>query len=195
MVVIQPQPQKRPAASVASAAGGAALPIHVCDFSVAVDTREQQPFTFSNIIIAGKQWIIKREVKTLQTADYSIVGFEDRIVVERKSPEDFMGSIAAGNARFRREHERMQAIIESAPGNFAAIVIEGNMAAMCDEVDNPNSGRRMTSETIIGITASWPRRFGVHLFFAGDRRRAELLTFRILLKWYQENVETRKEKR
>jgi len=41
------------------------------------------------------------------TGDYSIVGQEHRIAIERKSVEDFLGSITAGNARFRREHERM----------------------------------------------------------------------------------------
>jgi ERCC4-type nuclease len=159
--------------------------LYVCPFTVAADTREQAPWGFQNITTGGKLWLVKRQVCTLQTGDYSIVGYESQVVIERKSAEDFLGSITAGNARFRREHERAAEIVKA--GGFACVVIEGCMAAICDELDSPNSERRMTSETVIGIVASWPRRYGVHWLFAGDRRRAELLAFRILVKWHQEH--------
>ena len=161
--------------------------LYVCPFTVAVDTREQAPWGFQGVATGGKLWLVKRQAMTLQTGDYSIVGHESRVVIERKSAEDLLGSITSGNARFCREHERMQAIVKA--GGFAAVIVEGCMAAICDELDSPNSERRMTSETIIGIVASWPRRYGVHWMFAGDRRRAELLAFRVLWKWWQEHGE------
>jgi hypothetical protein len=164
------------------------LDLFVCPFVVAVDTREQAPWPFGNLVIGGKQWIVKREVKTLSTGDYSIVGCEDRICIERKSPEDFTSTISTGNARFRAEHERMQAIIKDGAGvgHFCCTIVEGCMAAICDELDSPTSGRRITSDVVIGWTASWPRRYQVPIFFAGDRRRAELLAFRILWKWWDD---------
>jgi ERCC4-type nuclease len=151
-----------------------------------VDTREQAPWPFQGITIGGRQWVVRRQVETLKTADYSIVGFEDRIVIERKSPEDLLGTITAGNARFRAEHERMQAIVEV--GGFACVIVEGCLTAICNSLDDPCSGRRVSSETVLGITAAWPQRFGVHWFYAGDRRRAELLAFKVLYKWWSENA-------
>jgi ERCC4-type nuclease len=162
------------------------LPIHVCPFTLAIDTREQAPWPFQGITINGREWIVKREIKTLHTGDYSIVNCEERIVIERKSPEDFVGTISSGNARFRSEHERMQEIVQAAPGNYCCVIVEGSMSAICDELDDPTNGRRVGSDVVIGWCASWPRRYGVPVLFAGDRRRAELLAFRLLVKWWDE---------
>ncbi len=179
MVIVQAPPSVRQ-----SPAALALSDLCVCPFTVAIDTREQAPWGFQGITLGGKLWVIPREVRTLQTGDYSIVGHEDQIAIERKSQDDFLGSITSGNARFRREHERMAAIVEA--GGFAAVVVEGCMAAICEELDSPTSERRITSDVVLGITAAWPRRFGVHWLFAGDRRRAELLAWRILWKWWEE---------
>ena len=70
-------------------------------------------------------------------------------------------------------------------GGFACVIIEGCLAAICDDLDSPTSERRLSSGVVLGITATWPRRYGVPWFFAGDRRMAELLGWRILYKWYQ----------
>ena len=162
--------------------------LHVCPFTLAVDTREQAPWTFTDIAIGGKRWLVKRQVQTLATGDYSIVGCEDRIVIERKSPADFTATISAGNARFRAEFERMQEILHYGEGlgHFCCVIVEGCMATICDDLDDTTSGRRITSDVVIGWCASWPRRYGVPVFFAGDRRHAELLAFRLLWKWWDE---------
>lgn len=184
ITIHQPLPA-RPAASPAITPPD----LYVCPFTAAVDTREQAPWTFQGITVGGRQWIVKRQTQTLQTGDYSIVGCEDRICIERKSPEDLLGTITAGNARFRAEHERMQAMVKAdgeGLGHFACVIVEGCLAAICDELDSPTSGRRVTAETVLGITAAWPQRYGVHWFFAGDRRRAELLAFKVLWKFWDE---------
>lgn len=160
-------------------------PLYVCPFQVAVDTREQAPWHFSNQIMGGRLWIIKREVRTLATGDYSIVGHEQEIVVERKSVDDALSSITAGNERFRREHERMAEIVEA--GGFAAVVVEGDLATICEDLDSGRAGRQISSDVVIGVAASWSQRYGTHWVFAGSRALAERLAFRFLLKWWQEN--------
>jgi ERCC4-type nuclease len=160
------------------------LDLFVCPFTVLQDTREQAPWAFQGLLVERRLWIVRRRVATLQTGDYSIAGCEDRLVVERKSASDLVGSVTAGNARFRREHERMQAVV--AAGGFACVIVEGSLAAICDELDQ-EAGRRVTSESILGAVASWPQRYGVHWLFAGDRRRAELLAFKVMLKWWKEH--------
>ena len=49
---------------------------------VAIDTREQKPYRFP-----------RSEVKTLASGDYSVVGLEDRIAIERKTKEDAYSSL------------------------------------------------------------------------------------------------------
>ena len=161
-----------------------AADLFVCPFIVVADTREQAPWTFCSIVIERRLWIVRRRVATLQTGDYSIASCEDRLVVERKSAADLVSSVTAGNARFRREHERMQAVV--AAGGFACVIVEGSLAAICDGLDQ-EAGRRVTSESILGAVASWPQRYGVHWLFAGDRRRAELLAFKVMLKWWKKH--------
>ena len=41
---------------------------------IAIDTREQRPYRF-----------VWSEIKTLTTGDYSVIGLEDRVAIERKS--------------------------------------------------------------------------------------------------------------
>lgn len=161
-----------------------AADLFVCPFTVRVDTREQAPWTFQGIVVERRLWIVRRRVATLPTGDYSIAGCEDRLVIERKSAADLVSSVTVGNARFRREHNRMQAVV--AAGGFACVIVEGSLATICDELDS-DSGRRVTSESILGAVASWPQRYGVHWLFAGDRRRAELLAFKVMLKWWKEH--------
>ena len=163
--------------------------LFVCPFVVTVDTREQAPWHFSQIVIERRLWVVPRVVATLATGDYSIVGCENRICLERKSAADLVGSVTAGNARFRREHERMETIA-STPGGFACVVVEGSLSEICCQLDT-DLGRKVTAESVLGCTAQWPMRYGVHWFFAGDRRRAELLGFRILLKWWKAQGEER----
>ena len=162
-----------------------AVDLFVCPFTITQDTREQAPWMFQGVILDKRQWVIPRKVATLTTGDYSIEGHESFLTIERKSAADLVGSVTAGNARFRREHERMREMIDA--GGFACVIVEGCLASICDELDHDHDGgRRVTSESILGVVASWPARYRVPWFFCGDRRRAEQLAFRVLLKWWKE---------
>ena len=162
--------------------------IEVCPWKLAIDTREQTPWTFQEMVLGQKQIIVQRETKTMVTGDYSIVGYEKDIVIERKSAADFLGSIGSGHARFQREHERLRAIVEN--GGYACVIIEGDLASICDELDNPDSGRRITSSLAKSLTSKWPRTYRVPWIFAGDRRRAEEVGFLTLWNWWkdQQNI-------
>jgi hypothetical protein len=67
-------------------------------------------------------------------------------------------------------------------GGHAALVCERSYAAIDDELRA--EGRWKAAETLLGTLASWPIKFRCPWYFAGDRRRAEILTFRLLLRWY-----------
>ncbi len=182
MIKITPPPEK-PAKTTEG--------IHVLPFTVLIDTREQHPWSFAGFSGAGREWIVKTQTITLSTGDYSISGFEDRLSIERKSGDDLMGSIGGGHERFRREHERMKSIVDA--GGFAAVIIESSLDRLIAELEDPTSGRRMAPETVLGIVASWGQKYGVHYLFAGDRRLAESLALRVMMKFWENRQPKTKE--
>lgn len=97
-------------------------------FTVAIDTREQTPFEFAGIVADSKQRnlpvVVATERRTLDAGDYSIVGMEDGVTIERKSVADLFGTIGQSRERFVRELERIQ----DGPYASAHVVVEGTWA-------------------------------------------------------------------
>lgn len=70
-------------------------------FTVVIDTREKSPWCFSSSSILGTEY------RKLDTGDYSVVGLEDKLCIERKrNVTELAGNIH--EKRFARELERMQ---------------------------------------------------------------------------------------
>ena len=129
---------------------------------IAIDTREQRPYRF-----------VRSEVKTLTTGDYSVIGLEDCVAVERKSKSDAYSSLGSGRKRFERELQRLAQL------DFAAVVIESSLPAFLA----PPVFTRLRPESAIATVIAWSVKYGVPFYFAGDRRHAQALT-RNLLKYY-----------
>jgi ERCC4-type nuclease len=142
----------------------------VDDFIIAVDTREQTPYAFPGAV-----------TKTLPTGDYSIVGLEDRVTVERKSKADAYGSLGHGRARFRREVERLAGF------DYAAIVIEDTVPGFLQRPAHS----KMNPRSAIGSLLAWSVRYRVPVFFAGDRDHAQALTHKLLEMYYRYRGEVR----
>ena len=67
------------------------------DFTIIIDTREQQPWTFNNHTVANRK---------LDTGDYSIEGLENILCIERKkSASEFANNIV--ESRFKDVLMRM----------------------------------------------------------------------------------------
>ena len=64
-------------------------------FEITIDTREQSPWSFDPTLVSVKRG-------TLRTGDYAVAG-DAGFAVERKSLDDFLGTISTGWARFQRE--------------------------------------------------------------------------------------------
>jgi ERCC4-type nuclease len=129
---------------------------------VAIDTREQKPYRFS-----------RSEVKTLPTGDYSVVGLEDRIAIERKTKEDAYSSLGQGRERFERELQRLSHL------DYAAIVIETSLP---DFLRAP-AFSRMNPKAAAGSIVAWSVKYRVCVFFAGDRAHGNALTRHLLEKY------------
>lgn len=119
---------------------------------IVVDTREQRALSFEcwpDIEVVGAK---------LEAGDYSIVGYEDRFTLERKSISDLVGSLTSGRDRFRREMERLSDY------EFKAVLVEGAMLTVA-------AGRyrsKASPESILGSLNSWWVRYGVPTIWCGD---------------------------
>jgi ERCC4-type nuclease len=70
---------------------------------VVVDTREQRPFSFSNV----PNWIKETKRKKLDAGDYSVEGMEDLIILERKTLTDLITTLMQHRTRFFRLCEKL----------------------------------------------------------------------------------------
>jgi hypothetical protein len=152
------------------------------DFVAAVDTREQDPFFRSDggiPLLDGEEmafhpWARRR---TLPTGDYSLVGHEHEIVIERKSLPDLYQSVSKGRERFEREFERMYAI------TTPVLLVEASWS----EIINPTRIRsQMNPLAVRNTIISWSVKHHVLFFPSGSRRQAEADCFTILAMWYRE---------
>ena len=138
---------------------------------IAVDSREQKPYLFPGC-----------QVKTLKTGDYSIVGLEHQIALERKTKEDAYASLGRSRARFERELERLSKL------DYAAVVIESSLP----EFLHPPPFTRLSPRAAIGSLIAWAVKYQVGMFFAGDRCHGQALTRQLLEKYwryYQEKID------
>lgn len=153
----------------------------ICPFIVAVDTREQAPYHFQDLEAdADKGYrplIVRDQRMTLRTGDYSIVGLQDNVTIERKSLEDAYGTFGSGRERFERELERM------AEMDFAAVVIEASWSHL---IGRPPKRSRLQPKTVYRSIIAWQQRYGVHFWDCPTRSFAERTTFRLLERFWKD---------
>jgi DNA excision repair protein ERCC-4 len=131
---------------------------------VVIDTREQLPYEFEDSI-----------TRTLQTGDYSLFGYEDQITVERKTKADAYGTIGRGRTRFIKELERLSEI------DYSAIVVESSLS---DFIEPPRFSQ-LNPKSALNSLLAWSIRYRVFIFFADNRVMGNLLTLRILERYWK----------
>lgn len=131
-------------------------------FSVIIDSREQRPYQYNGAV-----------VRALQAGDYSAEGVEEYIAIERKSKADAYGTIGRGRKRFIRELEKL------AKYEYSAIVIECSLSDFLI----PPLRSKLSPKSAINSLIAWSVRYGVHVFFADNRRISRALVYRILEKY------------
>jgi DNA excision repair protein ERCC-4 len=178
----------------------------VAPFTVLIDQREQAPFGFTNIASDAASGAHPLSIPTrselLATGDYTIEGYADRLTVERKSVADFVGTLTAGRERFENELER-------AAGMQAAFVVcEGEWSDVLDHVNNREAlkmvggfgggtkptGRAINPKTLTNSVIAWQLRYpSIHWWFCSGRRMAEVITYRLLERFWNERMKELKE--
>ena len=115
------------------------------------------------------------EIKKLDTGDYSISGFENLVMVERKTIADLWGTLTVGKERFMKEMERAKNI----PARF--LIIEGNIG----DIDKGFRYSKVSPEYIHGFLISLQVKYGIHVIFAGRTDQAQAYTRRLLYKLFK----------
>lgn len=146
------------------------MPPRLQPYTIVCDTREQRPYFLNDGPCV---------VKKLDAGDYSIVGLEAVVAIERKSLQDFWGCLTKGRERFERELARLAAI------TYPAIVIE----CTAEELQKPllyvaRGGYKRVSRVPPTVACSsvisWMWRYRVPIWPAGDRKRGEAWTRKML---------------
>lgn len=151
-------------------------------FTVIIDTREQAPYSFrlfkADAKDKGRPLYIPTSTATLKTGDYSILGHESEITVERKSLTDLYGTIGGGRDRFERELARMSEF------RIAHVVVEADWFTA---LKDPPVRTQLSPKTIFRSINAWEQEFPtVHWQFMGIRALAEHKTFRILERFWKQ---------
>lgn len=132
----------------------------------------------SNEVQHGHQWTFAGyniQVANLYTGDYSLLGYEERVTVERKTKADWYGCLAGpggeGRRRFRDCLGRLK-LFES-----VCVIIEAGL----DDLAIPPARTSRTAAHSIGAYISWQEEFGFPFIPAPSREWAE----RCALRWLQ----------
>lgn len=130
---------------------------------VVIDTREKLPFAFP-----GDRFAPVR--RTLTTGDYSLLGFEDRICIERKNLGDCVQTVIHDAIRFRKQLTRMAGF------DVAAIVVEADAA----DVWERRYDTAAEPAAVFGRLNGYFLDHGVPTFFWGRRAVCEPLVWGFL---------------
>ena len=136
---------------------------------VAIDNREQLSYSFQG-------YDCTTQAATLGTGDYSIVGFTDKIAVERKSLDDLLGCLTAGRERFEKELARSRAL------DRFCVLVEASFEDLAKGMYRSAMKPHSACQSII----AWQIRYGVSFVFAGSRKAAEYYCFSFLQKYVHE---------
>jgi ERCC4-type nuclease len=158
-----------------------------CPFTVVIDTREQLGYSFAGLradrVQKSRPLAISTVRATLTSGDYSIVGHESSIAVERKSLHDAFNTLGQNRGRFERELQRLNEL------QFAAVVVESNWYSM---LTDPPAPSKLNPKTVFRSVIAWQQRYTrVHWWFMDNRRLAEVATFRILDRFWRERQRKR----
>jgi hypothetical protein len=145
------------------------------DFTIIVDTREQQPWSFEHYITANKK---------LDTGDYSIAGMENIIAVERKkSVNEIANNIT--ESRFTDVISRLSSI------KYPFMLMEFDIEDILIYPIGSNLPKklwdktRITPQFIMKNVLEWQLYHNIKVIFCGSASNAEKIAKYIFDKIYK----------
>ena len=137
------------------------------DLVIAIDTREQTPWHFP-------PEVCKTVLSPLNAGDYAVKG-DSKFSIERKSLDDFVGTVSTGWDRFLRELDRMNGF----PARV--IIVENTYKTIMEHgYSHPQVRPRFVVKRIAQLTM-----MNVSVLFADDRTMAAGLCYSILKRRWE----------
>lgn len=183
-----------------------------CPYTIVIDSQEKHPWSFDGFECDADKQYAPLYVPTVRQSlgvgrgDYSILRWEHRIALERKSMEDLHGTVLGWNppgqdqadeseARSRRERFKAE-LATLSEFEFAAVVVEGTLGqTLLYAPDTDTRDGQLNAKYLFRSIMSWMGRWPkVQWIFCDDRRLAEKTAFTLLDKFYDRNREKRTRK-
>lgn len=141
---------------------------------ILIDTREKDEYTFGDIVTLRQK---------LDAGDYSIAGLEERVAIERKNLDDFVGTVIYQKERFHNE------LCALARMDFSAIIVEASLTDIFEH--RYKSGVQPVS--VIGAAVAIMVEYRVPVIFAGNRQLAAHVTMSILKRLYDKMIKNHRQ--
>ena len=139
--------------------------------TIYIDTREQKPYEFKGC---------KQVRRGLKVGDYSVQDGLGRggIIIERKSPEDMIGTLTKKTnlERFKKELDKM------AKFKYKIVVIETSPKGLISAC--AASRTTANGEKVLELLLELSLQYGFWPVFAGSRSGGQMFTQKILTKWW-----------
>ena len=132
-----------------------------------MDTKEQKCLTFPSDVNV--------EVRNLKTGDYSMVGHEQLITIERKAWSDLLGCMTQGRARFERELLRMRHFLRK----YILVEVDSWVA-----LGEPASRTKVNVSSVMNSLMSWMVCYDVHVIPI-PRDKASQMVLGLLTFWWK----------
>lgn len=132
-------------------------------FTIVTDSREQLPYEFEN----------PSEVGAVPVGDYSILGLENYVAVERKTLDDLIGCLTSDRERFEKELYRGKAL------DYMALVIEASLS----DLANGHYKSKMGAKSAIQSLLAFSVRYRLPIFFCENRKYGQRVTESLLCKY------------
>jgi len=157
---------------------------------IVIDTREQTPWSWepSDAVteihgLSAGDYALWQDCESVKGRDSYAV----RFAIERKSLDDFLGTISSGWERFQRELERMQTF----PARV--VIVEGDFESCCfkelaDMVMPPEHNHVMLRPAFVARRVAELTLEGVSVLFCGDSQLAAGMAYRVLRRRFEEGV-------
>lgn len=149
------------------------------EYTIIIDTREQQPWAFKNRATANHK---------LDTGDYSIKGLEHLVAIERKKSVSEIASNII-EPRFKDVINRLSSI------KYGFILLEFSLKDLLIYPIGSNIPKhkwnsiKITSNFILKHVTDWQIEHGIKVFFCGSASNAENLAGYLLKKIYNKEKE------
>ena len=149
-------------------------------YTVIKDTREQEGYTFESF--EGRYTSCNgMVVQKLDTGDYSLVGLEDKLCIERKARvSELAGNLGKDKHRFLREIERMKDF------PFKFLILEFSLEDLVkfpvgsDVPESRWNSLKISNKYMIKMLVEFQLHDNIHVVFAGNKRNAKMIINSIL---------------